>query len=62
LWTEPAPGGEEQPLAGMPQLHYADDWFVGRDGIYYTNAGSVSFYYTQRRLARRYHDEFRSLG
>jgi hypothetical protein len=28
----------------MPQLRYADDWFVARDGIYYTSAGSVSFY------------------
>jgi Tol biopolymer transport system component len=44
LWAEPAPGGEERPLEGMPQLHYAEDWFVGRDGIYYTSGGSVSFY------------------
>ncbi len=44
LWSRPAPGGEERPLEGMPQLRYADDWFVARDGIYYTSAGSVSFY------------------
>lgn len=44
LWNEPVSGGEEGPLQGMPQLHYADDWYVARDGIYYTSAGSVCFY------------------
>ena len=44
LWSRPAPGGEERPLEGMPQLRYADDWFVARDGIYYSSAGSLSFY------------------
>ena len=44
LWVRAAPGGEEQPLAGMPQLRYADAWSVARDGIYYTSAGAIRFY------------------
>jgi Tol biopolymer transport system component/DNA-binding winged helix-turn-helix (wHTH) protein len=44
LWVRSAPGGEEQPLEGMPQLRYADDWSVARGGVYYTSAGSINFY------------------
>jgi len=44
LWVRSAPGGEEQPLAGMPELRYADAWTVARDGIYYTTADSIRFY------------------
>jgi Tol biopolymer transport system component len=44
LWSQSAAGGEGRPLEGMPQLAYSDDWFVVRAGVYYTRAGSVSFY------------------
>ena len=44
LWSRSASGGDERPLEGMPELPYSEDWFAARNGIYYTLAGSVSFY------------------
>ena len=57
LWSEPAGGGPQAPLEGLPKLGYDDAWAATTAGVYYTDSSStlisVLFYGFASRTARK---------
>jgi dipeptidyl aminopeptidase/acylaminoacyl peptidase len=61
LWIKALSAGEEQPLADIPTLSYADSWTAGNGAVYFTDIARTPVKIYRYDLATRARDAVASL-